>query len=290
MSFQSQYFCRTKFFIMQLANGHLLQQHSFINNNWFSSSKKFAVINPASETVLANVSDAGKTEVLLAIEAADLAFRKWGTKTAKERSMLLKKWYDLIIQNTRDLAVLLTSEQGKPYNESRAEIAYGASFIEWFAEECKRSYGETIPSPAGNKRLLTIKQPVGVVAAITPWNFPIAMVTRKIAPALAAGCTVILKPAEDTPLCALALAVLAKEAGLPEGVFNVIATTKAQQVGEILTTHPAIKKVSFTGSTQVGKLLMQQSSSTLKKLSLELGGNAPCIVFDDAWMLLLKEL
>jgi len=282
MSFQSQYFCRTKFFIMQLANGHLLQQHSFINNNWFSSSKKFAVINPASETVLANVSDAGKTEVLLAIEAADLAFRKWGTKTAKERSMLLKKWYDLIIQNTRDLAVLLTSEQGKPYNESRAEIAYGASFIEWFAEECKRSYGETIPSPAGNKRLLTIKQPVGVVAAITPWNFPIAMVTRKIAPALAAGCTVILKPAEDTPLCALALAVLAKEAGLPEGVFNVIATTKAQQVGEILTTHPAIKKVSFTGSTQVGKLLMQQSSSTLKKLSLELGGNAPCIVFDDA--------
>ncbi len=217
-----------------------------------------------------------------AIEAAVKAFGQWSKELAKKRSGILRKWFDLILQNEDDFALLLTSEQGKPLAEAKGEVQYGASFVEWFAEEARRTYGDVIPSPSASKRMLTIKQPIGVVAAITPWNFPIAMITRKIAPALAAGCTVVVKPAEDTPLCALALAQLAKEAGLADGVLNVLPTMQAAKVGEVLTTHPAISKVSFTGSTEVGRILMQQSSSTVKKMSLELGGNAPVIVFDDA--------
>lgn len=267
---------------MQLSNSNLLQKNLFINDDWIEANDVFDVINPASQSLITQVSNGNESHTLQAIEAASTAFKSWSTQTALYRSNLLKKWFQLILDNANDLAVLLTTEQGKPLAEAKGEVIYGASFIEWFAEECKRMYGETIPTPAGNKRLMTIKQPIGVVAAITPWNFPIAMITRKIAPALASGCTVVLKPAEDTPLCALALAYLAKEAGLPNGVFNVITTTHAAAIGKVLTTHPLIKKVSFTGSTEVGKILMEQSSATLKKLSLELGGNAPCIIFDDA--------
>ncbi len=268
---------------MQLQYSALLQSSSFINNNFIgSTAATFPVVNPANGEVITNVNDADASDTLHAIEAASTAFETWSKTTAKERSIILRKWNDLILIHTNDLALLLTSEQGKPLAEAKGEVQYGASFIEWFAEEAKRTYGDIIPTPAASKRLFTIKQPIGVVAAITPWNFPIAMVTRKLGPAIAAGCTVVLKPAEDTPLCALALAQLALEAGLPAGVLNVIVTTKAKEVGKLLTTHPAVKKVSFTGSTEVGKILMEQSASTLKKLSLELGGNAPCIVFDDA--------
>ena len=267
---------------MQLSNSNLLQKNLFINDDWIEANDVFDVINPATQSLITQVSNGNETHTLLAIEAASTAFKSWSKQTALYRSNLLKKWFQLILDNADDLAVLLTTEQGKPLAEAKGEVVYGASFIEWFAEECKRMYGETIPTPAGNKRLMTIKQPIGVVAAITPWNFPIAMITRKIAPALASGCTVVLKPAEDTPLCALALAYLAKEAGLPNGVFNVITTTHAAAIGKVLTTHTLIKKVSFTGSTEVRKILMEQSSATLKKLSLELGGNAPCIIFDDA--------
>lgn len=267
---------------MQLLNKALLQSTLFINNEWIATNENFAVNNPATGQKIIDVSNANEAETIAAIEAATKAFTNWRTTTAKYRSDILKKWFDLIIANADDLALLLTTEQGKPLAEAKGEVLYGASFIEWFAEECKRTYGETIPTPSTTKRLMTIKQPIGVVAAITPWNFPIAMVTRKLAPALAAGCTVVLKPAEDTPLCSLALAYLAKEAGLPSGVLNVITTTNSSEVGKVLTTHAAVKKVSFTGSTEVGKMLMEQASSTVKKLSLELGGNAPCIVFDDA--------
>lgn len=269
---------------MQLVNQELLQHQIFINNKWMnaSSGKTFPVFNPATDKKIAEVADASEEETLQAIEAAATAFNSWSKQPAKARAAILKKWFQLVTENTEALGLLLTTEQGKPLAEAKGEVAYGASFIEWFAEECRRIYGEVIPSPVSDKRLFTIKQPIGVVAAITPWNFPVAMITRKIAPALAAGCTVVLKPAEDTPLCALALAQLAKDAGLPAGVLNVITTTDASGVGKILTTHPAIAKVSFTGSTEVGRILMQQSSSTLKKLSLELGGNAPVIIFDDA--------
>lgn len=267
---------------MQLSYTSLLQQGSFINNNWITGTNTFPVYNPANGAVITNVSDAGVIETEQAIDAATAAFAGWSTRPAKERSDILKKWYQLVIQHSNDLALLLTTEQGKPLSEAKGEIQYGASFLEWFAEECRRTYGQVIPSPVADRRFFTIKQPVGVVAAITPWNFPVAMITRKIAPALAAGCTVILKPAEDTPLCALALAQLAKEAGLPAGVLNVITTQNAVDTGKLLTTHPAIHKISFTGSTEVGRILMQQASSTVKKLSLELGGNAPAIVFEDA--------
>jgi succinate-semialdehyde dehydrogenase / glutarate-semialdehyde dehydrogenase len=267
---------------MQLHNIGLLQTGLFINNSWENSSTQFAVTDPATGELIANVADAGGADCLNAIDAAQTAFEKWSSITAKERSAILKKWYALIMQHASDLALLLTTEQGKPLTEAKGEVIYGASFIEWNAEESKRTYGEVIPTPAAGKRLMTIKQPIGVVAAITPWNFPVAMITRKIAPALAAGCTVVLKPAEDTPLCALALAHLAKEAGLPAGVLNVIPASDPVTIGKILTTHPAIKKVSFTGSTEVGKILMEQCSSTVKRLSLELGGNAPVIIFDDA--------
>jgi len=267
---------------MQLVNTSLLQSSSFINNEWVSSAGTFPVFNPATGEKIIDVSDAGEAEAVQAIEMATKAFVTWSALTAKERSDILRKWFNLIIENTNDLTLLLTTEQGKPLAEAKGEVAYGASFIEWFAEECRRVYGEVIPTPANSKRMLTLQQPIGVVTAITPWNFPIAMITRKIAPALAAGCTVVLKPAEDTPLCALALAWLAKEAGMPAGVLNVVTTLKAAELGKVLTTHPLVKKVSFTGSTEVGKILMGQASSTVKKMSLELGGNAPCIIFDDA--------
>lgn len=271
-------------YFMHLSHPTLLQTGYFINNTWHNQSITFPVINPANGELIAEVAEAGVAEAELAIEAAGKAFPAWAKLPAKERAVLLKKWFELIILHTNDLAVLLTTEQGKPLTEAKGEVQYGASFIEWYAEECRRIYGEIIPSPAADKRFMTIKQPVGVVAAITPWNFPVAMITRKIAPALAAGCTVVLKPAEDTPLCALALAQLAKEAGLPDGVLNVIPGTQSATVGKILTTHPLIHKVSFTGSTEVGRILMQQSASTIKKLSLELGGNAPAIIFEDADM------
>jgi succinate-semialdehyde dehydrogenase/glutarate-semialdehyde dehydrogenase len=270
---------------MQLAYPALLQTGYFIDNTWQQQQlPRFAIINPATGETITTVADAGIAETEQAVEAAQKAFGPWSRLPAKERATILRKWYNLVTEHTNDLALLLTTEQGKPLEEAKGEIQYGASFIEWFAEECRRVYGEIIPAPVADRRLLTLKQPIGVVAAITPWNFPVAMITRKIAPALAAGCTVVLKPAEDTPLCALALAQLAKEAGMPDGVLNVIPSTQSAAVGKVLTTHPAIHKVSFTGSTEVGRLLMQQSASTLKKLALELGGNAPSIVFEDADM------
>lgn len=269
---------------MHLTNPALLQTGIFINNRWQASASGgvFGVCNPADRSILAQVADGTVEEADKAVEAAAKAFPLWSRDTAKFRAGLLRRWFDLIIKNADDLAVMLTSEQGKPLPEAEAEVQYGASFIEWFAEEARRAYGDVIPSPDATKRIIIIRQPVGVVAAITPWNFPIAMITRKIAPALAAGCTVVLKPAEDTPLCALALAQLSKEAGFPDGVFNVVPTMQAAETGKVLTTHPSIAKVSFTGSTEVGRILMQQSASTVKKMSLELGGNAPVIVFEDA--------
>lgn len=254
----------------------------FINNEVLESNLVFAVTDPANGTVIANVSNATDEDCRAAIAAAHQAFPSWSTMPTRDRATILRRWYQLVMANSTSLATLLTREQGKPIAESKAEIIYGASFIEWNAEECRRSYGDIIPSPAAGKKFMTIRQPVGVVAAITPWNFPVAMVTRKISPALAAGCTVVLKPAEDTPLCALALAMLAREAGLPPGVLNVIPTNNPAAIGQVLTSDERIRKISFTGSTEVGRLLMQQSAPTVKKLSLELGGNAPVIIFNDA--------
>lgn len=242
----------------------------------------FAVVNPADGTHLADVPDMGREETQQAIRAAKAALPAWAAKTAKERAKILRSWYDLIVVHRETLARLLTLEQGKPLGEARAEILYGASFIEWFAEEGKRLYGDVIPTHAPDKRLLVLKQPIGVVGAITPWNFPNAMITRKAAPALAAGCTIVIKPAEDTPLSALALGELARRAGIPEGVLNVVTSNRPVEVAEVLTASTDVRKLSFTGSTQVGKILMRQCGDTLKKLSLELGGNAPVIVFDDA--------
>ena len=242
----------------------------------------FPVYDPFDGSLLAEVADLGAVETERAITAATEAFPGWSQRTAGERSAVLRKWHDLILQHQEDLALLMTSEQGKPLSESRGEVAYGASFVEWFAEEGRRAYGDVIPSHRGDSRILALKQPVGVVAAITPWNFPIAMITRKVAPALAVGCTVVIKPAEDTPLCALALAQLADEAGFPPGVINVLPTNQPRVVGGVLTSDARVRKLSFTGSTATGKALMEQSAGTLKKLSLELGGNAPFIVFDDA--------
>ena len=269
---------------MELFNKSLLQHNAFINNSFVPSADgvSFEVINPANNQVITEVADCGISETECAIEAAEKAFEAWSKTTAKARHGLLKKWFELITANADDLAMIMTTEQGKPLSEAKGEVIYGASFIEWFAEEARRVYGDVIPTPVGTKRILTIKQPIGVVAAITPWNFPVSMITRKISPALAAGCTVIIKPPHETPLCALALAKLALEAGFPKGVINVVTTTQSKEVGRIMTTDPRVKKVSFTGSTEIGKLLMAQSASTIKKVSLELGGNAPSIVFDDA--------
>ncbi|MFA9215852.1 MAG: NAD-dependent succinate-semialdehyde dehydrogenase [Sphingomonadaceae bacterium] len=240
-----------------------------------------AVSNPATGAQIGTIPLMGAAETRRAIDAANLAWPAWRKKTAKERAAILRKWNDLILQHTDDLALLMTSEQGKPLAESRGEVVYGASFIEWFAEEAKRVAGETLASPWPDRRLLVTKEPIGVCAAITPWNFPIAMITRKVGPALAAGCTMVLKPAEATPYCALALAVLAERAGVPPGVFSVV-TGSPKDIGAEMTSNPTVRKLTFTGSTAVGRLLMQQCAPTIKKLSLELGGNAPFIVFDDA--------
>lgn len=268
---------------MQLKNPDLLKQQVFIDGLWMDAAdgKSFAVTNPATGETIAQVPSVPTAQVEQAVQAAEVALNTWKNMTAKERSVLLRKWFDLMVANQEDLAVILSTEQGKPLTESRGEILYGASFIEWFAEEAKRTYGDVIPHDKQGRRLVVIKQPVGVVAAITPWNFPNAMIARKVGPALAAGCTVVIKPASETPLSALALMVLAEQAGIPKGVLNVV-TGSSREIGEVLTTHPVVKKVSFTGSTQVGKLLMKQCSSTMKKISMELGGNAPFIVFEDA--------
>lgn len=267
-----------------LKHADLLRRQAYIDGAWVNadSGKTFKVTNPADDSLIAEVPDMGRAEAKRAIDAAHAAWPAWAALTAKQRAGLLRKWYDLILLHQDDLGALMTLEQGKPLAEAKGEVAYGASFVEWFAEEGRRIYGDVIPGHAPDKRIVVIKQPIGVVAAITPWNFPVAMITRKVAPALAAGCPVVVKPAEDTPLCALALARLAEEAGIPKGVFNVVTTMDGPGVGVELTTNPKVRKVSFTGSTEVGKILMRQSADTLKKLSLELGGNAPFIVFDDA--------
>ncbi len=270
-------------FFMQLTNSKLFHQQCYINGQWLDADDKKTsdVINPADGIKIGTVPDVGVTETRRAIEAAHVAFNVWRKKTAKERAQILRQWFDLILQNREDLARIMTLEQGKPITESRNEINYGAAFIEWFAEEGKRAYGDVIPPTIAGQHLITIKQPIGVVSAITPWNFPHAMITRKCAPALAAGCTIVIKAPSNTPYSALALAELAQQAGIPPGVFNVITGTP-QPIGNEMTSNPLVRKISFTGSTAVGKLLMQQSASTVKKLSLELGGNAPFIVFDDA--------
>ncbi len=255
---------------------------ALIGGEWVTSKDTFPVIDPATGTEIARVPNLGAAETTKAIDAAAAALPAWSKKTAKERAQILKRWFDLVIADTELLAQLMTAEQGKPLTESRGEVAYGASFIEWFAEEGKRAYGRTIPTTMAGKRYITIKQPIGVVAAIAPWNFPIAMITRKIAPALAAGCTAVIKPAEDTPLCALAVAKLALDAGIPPGVLNVVTTMDAPAVGKALCEDPRVRKLSFTGSTEVGKILYRQCAGTVKKLTLELGGNAPLLVFDDA--------
>ncbi len=267
-----------------LKNNTLLHYQSFINGIWINadSSSTFPVHNPANNDLLAEVADCGPAETQRAIAAADAAWPAWRAKTAAERGDILKRWYALIMENIEDLALLMTLEQGKPLAEAKGEVGYGASFIEWFAEEGRRAYGDIIPAYAPGMRILVTKQPVGVVAAITPWNFPNSMICRKVGPALAAGCTVLLKPSEETPLSALALAELGARAGLPAGVFNIITSTDAAAIGGEMTQNPLVRKVSFTGSTAVGKLLMRQSADTVKKISLELGGNAPFIVFDDA--------
>ncbi|SPJ13901.1 succinate-semialdehyde dehydrogenase I, NADP-dependent [Burkholderiales bacterium] len=268
-----------------LDDGGLLKSQAFIDGAWVDGSNgHFAVVNPADGKPIAQVANCDAAQTQQAIAAAERAYPAWRAKTAKERSVLLRRWNDLALAAAEDLAKILTVEQGKPLVEARGEIAYGMSFVEWFAEEARRVYGETIPSPWPDRRLLALREPIGVCAAITPWNFPSGMITRKIAPALAAGCTVVVKPAEQTPLSALALAELALRAGFPPGVINVVTADADQSivVGKALCDSPVVRKLSFTGSTAVGRILMQQCSPTLKKLSLELGGNAPFIVFEDA--------
>ncbi len=264
----------------------LLKNHGYINGQWVGadSGQHFAITNPATGATIIEVANMGAAETTRAIAAAQAALPAWRAKTAKERSVILRKWYELILANADDLALLMTTEQGKPLAEAKGEVVYGASFVEWFAEEGKRAYGDMIPTVSNDRRLMTIKQPIGVCAAITPWNFPIAMITRKVAPGLAVGCTFVVKPAEATPLCALALAELGEQAGIPAGVFNVVVAdgAAASAIGQVLCASPVVRKVSFTGSTEVGRILLRQSADTVKKLSLELGGNAPFIVFDDA--------
>ena len=267
-----------------LNNTKLLKAHGYINGEWVgdNTESRFEVTNAYTNEVISTLPEMGKKETNDAIEAANIAWPNWRSKTAKERASILKKWFDLIMENQEDLAILMTAEQGKPLAEARGEVGYGASFIEWFAEEGKRTYGDIIPTPANDRRILVIKQPIGVVASITPWNFPIAMITRKCAPALAAGCPVVIKPASETPLSALAIAELADQAGIPKGVLNVVVGTKASEIGNALTDSSIVRKLSFTGSTAVGKILTRNCADTMKKVSMELGGNAPFIVFDDA--------
>ena len=268
---------------MLLKDPSLLRQQCYINGQWCDAQSKetVAIANPATGAVIASVPVMGQAETQAAIAAAEAALPAWRALTAKERGAKLRRWFELLNENSDDLALMMTTEQGKPLAEAKGEVTYAASFIEWFAEEAKRVYGDTIPGHQGDKRIMVIKQPVGVTAAITPWNFPAAMITRKAAPALAAGCTMVVKPAPQTPFTALALAVLAERAGVPAGVFSVI-TGDAIGIGNEMCSNPVVRKLSFTGSTQVGIKLMEQCAPTLKKLSLELGGNAPFIVFDDA--------
>ena len=269
---------------MNLNDPTLLRTDSYVNGAWTKAKgdKRFAVTNPANGAVIAEVADLDAAEVTAAIDAAVPAQKEWAARTAKDRAMVLRKWYDLIMANADDLAIILTTEMGKPLAEARGEVAYGASFIDWFGEEARRVCGDVMESPIPDKRFLTFKQPIGVFGAITPWNFPIAMITRKVAPGIAAGCACVLKPAEQTPLSALALAELAHRAGLPAGVMNIVTGMDAPAMGSALCDDDRIRKMTFTGSTEVGRILMRQSADTLKKMSLELGGNAPLIVFDDA--------
>ncbi|NDF12776.1 MAG: NAD-dependent succinate-semialdehyde dehydrogenase [Proteobacteria bacterium] len=264
-----------------IKNKALIVNQSYINGEWVEGKKTLDVTNPATGEVIGKVPDLGASETTAAIDAAHKAFETWSKKPAKERSDLLRKWFQLIIEHADDLASLMTAEQGKPLAESKSEINYAASFVEWFSEEARRVRGDIIPTVSNDRRILALRQPIGVVAAVTPWNFPSAMITRKVAPALAAGCTVVVKPAAQTPYSALALAKLADMAGFPKGVINIV-TGEAKAIGGEMTSNPLVRKVSFTGSTEVGKLLYRQSADTVKKISLELGGNAPFIVFDDA--------
>lgn len=262
----------------------LLKTDGLVNGQWLAGGSRFDVLDPATGQKLADVANLGPAEAQTAIDAANAAWPAWRNKTAKERAIILRQWFNLLMANQDDLARILTAEQGKPYAEAKGEIAYGASFVEWFAEEAKRVNGETLPTFDNNRRLLVLKQPIGVCAAITPWNFPLAMITRKVAPALAAGCPVIIKPAELTPLTALAAAELAVRAGIPAGVINILSADASHSIaiGKVLCASDVVRHLSFTGSTEVGRILMAQSAPTVKKLSLELGGNAPFIVFDDA--------
>ncbi|MGE0873279.1 MAG: NAD-dependent succinate-semialdehyde dehydrogenase [Burkholderiales bacterium] len=266
-----------------LKDPKLFREQCYVDGAWTSAEggRSFTVDNPATGEVLGSVPDMGAMDTRRAIEAAERALAGWRARTAKERSAILRKWHDLILANVDDLALILTTEQGKPLAEAKGEITIGAAYIEWCAEDAKRIYGDTIPTPWADKRVVVVKQPVGVCAAITPWNFPNSMITRKVAPGLAAGCTIVLKPAEQTPYSALALAELAERAGFPKGVLNIV-TGDAPAIGGELCANPTVRKISFTGSTEVGRLLMRQSADTVKRISLELGGNAPFIVFDDA--------
>src|SRR5689334_10521759 len=268
---------------VDLKDTRLFREACYVDGQWVQAANgaTVGVDNPATGAIIGKVPKLGGAETRQAIEAANTAFKSWSARTAKERANVLRKWFDLMMENQEDLARLMTLEQGKPLTESRGEVAYAAAFLEWFGEEAKRVYGDTIPGHQADKRIVVLKQPIGVVACITPWNFPLAMITRKAGPALAAGCTVVIKPATQTPFSALALAELAERAGMPKGVFNVI-TGAASEIGGELTSNPIVRKLSFTGSTETGKILMAQCASTVKKLSLELGGNAPFIVFDDA--------
>ena len=270
--------------LAQLNDPTLLKTDGLINGQWVAGASRFDVNDPATGLKLADVANLGPQDAEAAIAAANAAWPAWKAKTAKERSILLRKWYDLLMANQDDLGRIMTAEQGKPLPEAKGEVAYGASFVEWFAEEAKRVNGETLPQFDNNRRLMVLKQPIGVCAAITPWNFPLAMITRKVAPALAAGCPVVIKPAELTPLTALAAAELAIRAGIPAGVFNILPADSSNSIaiGKVLCASDVVRHISFTGSTEVGRILMAQSAPTVKKMSLELGGNAPFIVFDDA--------
>jgi succinate-semialdehyde dehydrogenase/glutarate-semialdehyde dehydrogenase len=273
--------CPAEWDRLALARPDLLRAAAYVDGRWISVADVLPVINPATGRAIGTVPRLGATHAQTAVAAAHAAFPAWRALSAKQRSVILKRWHALIEAHVEDIARLLTAEQGKPLAEARGEVAYAASFVEWFAEEAKRAYGVTIPGHLADKRLVVVNEPVGVVGAVTPWNFPAAMITRKVGPALAAGCTVVLKPSELTPLTALALAVLAEEAGLPPGVFNVVMGD-APAIGEVLTTDPRVRKFTFTGSTAVGKMLAARCAGTVKRVSLELGGNAPFIVFDDA--------
>ncbi|MEL6960593.1 MAG: aldehyde dehydrogenase family protein, partial [Pseudomonadota bacterium] len=262
----------------------LVCSQAFVAGEWVDAKdgKTFEVVNPARGDVIATVADLSRAEIATAIDAAEKARHDWAARTGKDRASVLRKWFELMMENQEDLAILMTAEQGKPLTESRGEVGYGASFIEWFAEEAKRVYGETIPAHLPNARIQVIKQPIGVAAGITPWNFPNAMIARKVAPALAAGCSFVIRPATLTPLSALAMAKLAEEAGVPKGLFSVVTTTSSSETGKEFCENPLVRKLTFTGSTEVGRILLKQASDQVMKCSMELGGNAPFIVFDDA--------